>query len=270
MTDELKYKWMGLSSGALALLLFGLLPYASQKLHEHPLQLPLSSLILQALFVALAFSLASASHLSPDLRLGLNPTRLSKPQWTFLLLGMLGLSQALDATIQLGGWDNQGTLAAFQEALRGLRGWGLAVALLGLGLAPAVGEEFLFRGLLLRGLIGKLGRLGALLVSSAAFGLMHFDPVHSVAAALIGLYLGIVLLRTGSLLPAMVCHAVNNVLAVVSCALWSEFAPAPVWQLPLGCAALAIGLVCTLRISPQNPHHIYREASDKPNRIVEE
>ncbi len=34
MTDELKYKWIGMGSAALALLSFGLLPYGTQKLIE--------------------------------------------------------------------------------------------------------------------------------------------------------------------------------------------------------------------------------------------
>jgi membrane protease YdiL (CAAX protease family) len=266
MADELKYRWIGMGSGALALLLLGLLPFASEKLLGHPLQLPLSSLILQSLFVAMTCSLACASKRHPLLRLGLVKPELSKRQWAFLILGMLGLSQVLDAAIQLGGWGDQGSLALFQQAIQDLRGWNLTIAILGLGFAPALGEEFLFRGLLLRGLMGRLGAMGALLVSSLAFGLVHFDPVHSVAATLIGLYLGITLLRTGSLLPSITCHAVNNIIAVISSAFISESAPVPDWQLPLGCAALALGLVSTLRISP---HDFYRESPCKPNKIGE-
>jgi membrane protease YdiL (CAAX protease family) len=268
MADDLKYRWIGMSSATLALLLLGLLPFASEKLLGHPLQLPLSSLILQSLFVAMSYSLACASkrQRQPLLRLGLVKPEISKRQWAFLILGMLGLSQTLDAAIQLGGWGDQGSLGLFQEVMRDLRGWNLSIAILGLGFAPALGEEFLFRGLLLRGLMGRMGAMGALLASSLVFGLVHFDPVHSVAATLIGLYLGIVLLRTGSLLPAITCHAINNVIAVISSAFISESAPLPAWQLPLGCAALALGLFSTLRISP---HSFYREAACKPIKTGE-
>jgi membrane protease YdiL (CAAX protease family) len=266
MADELKYRWIGMGSTALALLLFGLLPFTSEKLLGHPLQLPLSSLVLQALFIAMTCSLASASKRQLPLRLGLIKPEISKRQWAFLILGMLGLSQALDAAIQLGGWGDQGSLGLFQQAMQGLRGWNLTLAILGLGFAPAVGEEFLFRGLLLRGLMGRLGAMGALLASSVAFGLLHFDPVHSVAATFIGLYLGVALLRTGSLLPTIICHAVNNVIAVISCAFISESASVPHWQLPLGCAALALGLISTLRISP---HSFYREAPCRPIKTEE-
>ncbi len=266
MTDELKYRWIGIGSAALALFLFGLLPFASERLLGHPLQLPLSSLILQTFFVALSCSLASASKHPLPVRLGLIKPTISKWQWVFLILGMLGLSQSLDAVIQLGDWGDQGSLGLFQQVMHGLRGWNLTLAVLGLGLAPALGEEFLFRGLLLRGLVGKLGAMGALLVSALFFGLVHFDPVHSVAATLIGLYLGVAFLRTGSLLPGIICHAINNVIAVISSAFISQSAPLPHWQLPLGCAALVLGLVSTLRISP---HSFYREDPCKPIKTRE-
>jgi membrane protease YdiL (CAAX protease family) len=266
MIDELKTKWIGMGSAVAALLLFGALPYVSGKLQSSPLQLPLTSLVLQVFFVALATSLACSFKGNPRQRLGLNPPRLTPTQWFFILLGMVGLSQTLDTLIHLGGWADRGSLALFEEALSGVRGWTLAAAILGLGLAPAAGEEFLFRGLMLRSLIRKWGPGGALVASSLAFGLVHFDPVHSIAASFIGLYLGLVLLRTGSLIPALACHSLNNLIAVLSTALLSDSIPISAWSLPLGCAALGLGLLSIRGISP---HDVYREPPNEPIKTGE-
>jgi membrane protease YdiL (CAAX protease family) len=50
-------------------------------------------------------------------------------------------------------------------------------------------------------------------VTAACFGVLHVDVsgVHMVLAFAMGVYLGFVVERTGSVLPAIVCHVVNNV-----------------------------------------------------------
>jgi len=50
-------------------------------------------------------------------------------------------------------------------------------------------------------------------VTAACFGVLHVDVsgLHMVLAFAMGLYLGFVVERTGSVLPAIVCHVVNNV-----------------------------------------------------------
>jgi membrane protease YdiL (CAAX protease family) len=87
---------------------------------------------------------------------------------------------------------------------------GLAVAL-----APAVCEELVFRGLLLRAFTHRLGPATGVLLSSMLFGLIHVDPPQAAGALVLGLVLGWVTYRAGSLWPAMAAHAANNALAVV-------------------------------------------------------
>ena len=72
---------------------------------------------------------------------------------------------------------------------------------LALGLAPAFGEELLFRGLDAAGARCRASaRSGAILLSSLAFGAIHLDPVQSPAAFVLGLYLGAVVELGGGLL----------------------------------------------------------------------
>jgi membrane protease YdiL (CAAX protease family) len=82
-------------------------------------------------------------------------------------------------------------------------------------IGPGIGEELFFRGLVLRAFRANWSASTAILGSSFLFGLMHFDPLHSTGAGLLGLYFGFVALRTGSVWPGVTAHAVNNLLTSV-------------------------------------------------------
>ncbi|HWO06183.1 MAG TPA: CPBP family intramembrane glutamic endopeptidase, partial [Methylomirabilota bacterium] len=51
--------------------------------------------------------------------------------------------------------------------------------------------------------------------SAVAFGIIHGEWVHGLLAAGIGVYLGLVIERSGSVVPAISCHAVNNIASVL-------------------------------------------------------
>ncbi|QDU78721.1 ABC-2 family transporter protein [Polystyrenella longa] len=81
--------------------------------------------------------------------------------------------------------------------------------------APAICEEIAFRGFILSGLAHH-GRLGiAIVFSSLAFGLMHMIPQQVFNASLLGLVLGLLCLRSNSLLPGILFHFVNNGIEVL-------------------------------------------------------
>ena len=72
-------------------------------------------------------------------------------------------------------------------------------------------EEFLFRG----AIEGHLLRKGwspkwAILVSALIFGIIHGNPAQIPFAFLIGLLFGWLYYRTGSLVPGIVGHIINN------------------------------------------------------------
>lgn len=79
--------------------------------------------------------------------------------------------------------------------------------------AGPVAEEAFFRGLVLQGLVPRLGRGWALFLSSAAFGLWHGHPGLMVPTFVAGLLLGAVTLATRSLWPAVGAHMLENALA---------------------------------------------------------
>lgn len=75
-------------------------------------------------------------------------------------------------------------------------------------------EEWLCRGIILRGLIDKTGPAWAIVISAAVFGLIHGNLWQAIPAFFIGCLLGYVYYRTGSLKLTMLMHCVNNTLAV--------------------------------------------------------
>ena len=80
-------------------------------------------------------------------------------------------------------------------------------------LAPLV-EELVFRGAILRAILGVFSRHWvAIAVSAAIFAIVHLNPAQMPHAFLMGLLLGWMYYRTGSILPGVALHWVNNTAA---------------------------------------------------------
>ena len=89
-----------------------------------------------------------------------------------------------------------------------------------ISLAAGIGEEMLFRGLIQSGLQQWLDRPSglwiALGVASVVFGLAHMvSMTYAVIAALIGAYLGALLIVSGNLLTPIVAHGLYDFVALV-------------------------------------------------------
>ena len=91
----------------------------------------------------------------------------------------------------------------------------LLAVLLAVALVPALCEEVLFRGALLRGLASRIAPGAALVVSAAMFAIYHFRPVQMLPTFTLGLVLGALVLRGGSILPSALAHCINNAMAIV-------------------------------------------------------
>ncbi|MBO4659178.1 MAG: CPBP family intramembrane metalloprotease [Prevotella sp.] len=79
--------------------------------------------------------------------------------------------------------------------------------------APLV-EEVVFRGAILRALLqGMNSHWAAIAVSAFLFALVHLNPAQMPHAFCLGLLLGWMYYRTGSIIPGIMVHWVNNTLA---------------------------------------------------------
>ena len=80
--------------------------------------------------------------------------------------------------------------------------------------APLV-EEVVFRGAILRELLTAYRPWVAIIVSALFFAAAHFNPAQMPHAFLIGVLMGWMYWRTGSILPGILLHWVNNTVAYV-------------------------------------------------------
>lgn len=177
----------------------------------------LASLAAQALFACTALGglLVAGRGVLPR-GLGLVRPRLGTAHVALLALGFVLTSHALSLLLASFELRNTGTLGEIDRVVAASRGPSRLLAVAALGIAPAFGEELLFRGLVQQAALRRLGTLAAVAFSAACFGLIHFDPVQSPAAFVLGLYLGAAVQLGGSLWIAIACHGVNNTLSVLT------------------------------------------------------
>jgi membrane protease YdiL (CAAX protease family) len=86
-------------------------------------------------------------------------------------------------------------------------------ALVSLAVLPAVAEELLFRGVLARSLASRHALL-AIGTSAIVFSAYHLDPVQIVGTFPLALALGTLAVRSGSILPGMLAHFLNNAVVI--------------------------------------------------------
>lgn len=96
---------------------------------------------------------------------------------------------------------------------------GLPASLFVIAVTPAVLEEVIFRGMLQGRLMALLGRSAGLWTTAFGFAICHGQSAALPMHVAIGLYLGVLRERSGSLLPCMLMHfAYNGTLVVLGVA----------------------------------------------------
>ena len=92
-----------------------------------------------------------------------------------------------------------------------------------IALLPAICEEMLFRGYVIRG-FEKSGNWKAILISGMLFGLFHLDFFRLLPTALMGIWLGYLLIKTKSIFITMLAHALHNS-STVALSKWGDQIP---------------------------------------------
>ncbi len=192
--------------------------------------------------------------------------RLRVPDWQFVGLSVLGWVVLLPMVQYVGQlnasfpwpdeivqWEQQmmAPIAALLE-----RPDMLLPSLLMIAVTPAICEELLFRGYIQRQIERSAGVDWSLILSGFLFGAYHLQPTKLLPLALLGFYFAYLTWRTGSLVPAMIAHFLQNAFAVV---LSNVFASAPdrsvaeldaielPWYLALLSAIFMMGVVYLFR-----------------------
>jgi sodium transport system permease protein len=147
--------------------------------------------------------------------------RLSWPEGRYLALGVilpLALNPLANELRVLVEWAFPLSQAA-QAVLKQVMGTlpDLATAFVALALVPPICEELAFRGFILSGLEREYSRPTAIVLSAFLFGFLHvlLSLFHQLFnATLLGMVLALLAIRSGSILPGILFHIINNALAI--------------------------------------------------------
>ncbi|HZI04692.1 MAG TPA: CPBP family intramembrane glutamic endopeptidase, partial [Archangium sp.] len=102
------------------------------------------------------------------------------------------------------------------DIFRGQSSVELAFIVASVTVAAPVCEEFFFRGVFFQGLRAHGGHaMRAVVLSAVVFSMFHLDPVGFLARVELGVLFGWLLVRTGSLWPAILAHTANNLVSTV-------------------------------------------------------
>ena len=100
---------------------------------------------------------------------------------------------------------------------------GLLVNLLMIAILPAIGEEFLFRGVLLHIFREWAGNVHvAIFISALLFSALHLQFYGFLPRFILGIFLGYIFVWTGSIWVPVLVHFFNNGIAVVAAWLYAR------------------------------------------------
>lgn len=137
----------------------------------------------------------------------------------------------------------------FRELMTSLGRGSLPLAFLSVAVVAPLCEELIFRGVFLRGFLENYRAWTAILLSSLLFAVVHLNPWQGVSAFGLGMLLSWFVVRTGSLVPAIAGHVMNNAVAVVGLRLSARIPGLtmdgflPLWLTLLGVFVTAGGIL---------------------------
>ena len=172
----------------------------------------------QLVFLLIAVGAASLSPQGLATRLSLRWGGLPRWTWLVLMLGTPIIGVLSSHMLSLLTDDLSDQLKLVESMMRThVRDFPVGLIAI-VAILPGVVEELLFRGYLQSRLLLRWPPALAVGVSALVFSAAHMDPLHVLGVLPLGLWLGAVAWRAGSVWPAVLCHAVNNAVAVAGSA----------------------------------------------------
>ncbi|WP_055665891.1 CPBP family intramembrane glutamic endopeptidase [Desnuesiella massiliensis] len=104
------------------------------------------------------------------------------------------------------------TLVRFAE---GIKGGDIVIGALYIVFVAPIFEEFLFRGMILSGILKRYDYKKAIFFSSLLFGIIHLNLHQGVNAFFIGLIFGYIYFKTRSLYLCIFAHFLNNFIVII-------------------------------------------------------
>ncbi len=141
--------------------------------------------------------------------------------------------------------------------------YGIYGAILKVVIVAPIVEELIFRGIIMHGLMRNYSKFTAVFVSALMFALFHLNPWQFPATFVLGVVLGILMVRTRNIFLCILGHAINNGLVLISIQYWNEIQQTSFYQsgktdqlvTSAVIASIMLGLIFLLsrtRIPPRN------------------
>ncbi|MDO9615314.1 MAG: CPBP family intramembrane metalloprotease [Bacteroidota bacterium] len=111
-------------------------------------------------------------------------------------------------------------------------------------IAPVI-EELIFRGVIMHGLMRNYSKFTAVFVSALMFALFHLNPWQFPATFILGIVLGILMLRTRNIYLCILGHAINNGLVLISIEYWDVIQKTSFFQISKSNQLLISALIAT-------------------------
>lgn len=223
--------WLTLSFGAVVAVLFStaqmlaivpmVLLYAiAGTAHSNLLAIAMSGLNLSIAMIVSCPVLLTACALLVRLRQGpsiqdylalypVKPREIAR--WVVVMLAVIVVEFFLDAAMQR-------PIPEFMLRTYSTAGY-LPLLWAAIAVCAPVGEEVFFRGFLFKGLAAsKLGNVGALLVTTVLFAMMHigqYGVFELLQITISGVAIGWARMRTGSVLPSIAMHLTLNMVSLI-------------------------------------------------------
>jgi len=143
--------------------------------------------------------------------------RISLGIWGAIMLALIGLGVlvsnipvAVDRVYPM----SKDYLELFEKFLRADSTGELILLLIVAAVVPGICEEVAFRGLIQSGIQRTYGTKAGIIITSLLFAVIHLSPWNFLALIAMGLFLGILREKTGSIWPGALAHTVNNTIAL--------------------------------------------------------
>lgn len=167
----------------------------------------------QATFLIVSICYLKSRRINPIELLGFK-NKLSRKQWLFLpvltivlMIASSPLALLFSALLQSLGYSSSGYFPMIDTLPY------MIFAVVVIAVLPAICEEILFRGTILRGL-KRRGYLSSALTTALLFALIHSNPEQLVHQFFLGLVFAIMMQTTNNILAPMIMHFTNNFVAI--------------------------------------------------------
>ena len=201
-----------LGSLILGVIIFALANYFTLLFATSPLYFLLAIMPITILFVSILVCLVSQINIKKSIRF--NGFSIKKfICLLFLFVGAYFISNEIVKIVMLIFPSTVDQIAGMESFLNFDNIW---MGLLLIAILPAIAEEFFFRGIVLNSFKKKYGAFVGIVASALIFGIYHMNWLQGINAFILGLALGYIYVKTGSIFATMLIHFMNNAYGVLA------------------------------------------------------